>query len=74
MVYLGIYLLFPLQGFDPEYMTPALALMKKRNDELKPSLYRTPKNFLPKERPRSFSYGLWERKRVSLEETDGEQE
>nr|XP_040059750.1 protein FAM83A [Gasterosteus aculeatus aculeatus]XP_040059751.1 protein FAM83A [Gasterosteus aculeatus aculeatus] len=65
---------FKASGFDPEYMTPALALMKKRNDELKPSLYRTPKNFLPKERPRSFSYGLWERKRVSLEETDGEQE
>ncbi|KAL6111952.1 uncharacterized protein ACO6RY_08812 [Pungitius sinensis] len=65
---------FKSSGFDPDYMTPALALMKKRNDELKPSLYRTPKNFLPRERPRSFSYGLWGRKRVSLEETDGEQE
>ncbi|XP_037303666.2 protein FAM83H isoform X2 [Pungitius pungitius] len=64
---------FKSSGFDPDYMTPALALMKKRNDELKPSLYRTPKNFLPRERPRSFSYGLWGGKRVSLEETDGEQ-
>ncbi|KAM8914533.1 uncharacterized protein fam83e isoform 2-T2 [Spinachia spinachia] len=60
--------------FDTDYMTPALALMKKRNDDLKPSLYRTPKNIPPRERPRSFSYGLWGSKRVPLEDTDGEQE
>ncbi|XP_068568357.1 protein FAM83F isoform X2 [Cebidichthys violaceus] len=62
---------FKATGFDPEYMTPALALMKKRNDELKPSLYRSPKNFLPRERPRSSTYGLWRR---SLAEMKGEQE
>ncbi|XP_068450855.1 uncharacterized protein fam83e [Clinocottus analis] len=62
---------FKAGGFDPDYMTPALALMKKRNEELKPSLYRTPKNFLPRERPRSSSYGLW---RSSMAETEGEQE
>lgn len=64
-------LLFPWQGFDPEQMTPALALMRKRNDELKPSLYRIPKNFMPRERPHSSSFLLdWRR---SLAETDREQ-
>ncbi|XP_031706977.1 uncharacterized protein fam83e [Anarrhichthys ocellatus] len=62
---------FKASCFDPDYMTPALALMKKRNDDLKPSLYRTPKNVLPRERLRSSSYGLWRR---SLAETEGEQE
>ncbi|XP_074500473.1 uncharacterized protein fam83e [Sebastes fasciatus] len=62
---------FKASSFDPDHMTPALALMRKRNDELKPLLYRTPKNFLPRERPRSSSYGLWRR---SLAETEGEQE
>ncbi|XP_034389816.1 protein FAM83A isoform X2 [Cyclopterus lumpus] len=58
-------------GFDPDYMTPAIALMKKRNEELKPSLYITPTNFLPRERPRSSSYAFWRR---SLAETVGEEE
>ncbi|KAM6947904.1 protein FAM83A [Lycodopsis pacificus] len=62
---------FKASSFDPDYMTPALALMKKRNDNLKPSLYRTPKNLLPRERPRSSNYGPWRR---SLAETEGEQE
>ncbi|XP_033482899.1 uncharacterized protein fam83e [Epinephelus lanceolatus] len=60
--------------FDPDNMTPALALMKKRNDGLKPLLYRTPKNFLPRERPRSSSYALNLDWRRSLAETEGEQE
>lgn len=58
------------QCFDPSQMTPALALMKKRNDDLKPLLYSTPKNFVPRERPRSSSYALdW---RSSLAELDRE--
>lgn len=46
--------------------------MKKRNADLKPSLYRTPKNFVPRERPRSTTYGLdWRR---SLLERDDDLE
>ncbi|XP_041810900.1 uncharacterized protein fam83e isoform X2 [Chelmon rostratus] len=59
--------------FEPDYMTPAFALMKKRNDELKHLLYRTPKNFLPRERPRSSSYALGVDWRRSLAEMEGEQ-
>ncbi|XP_070813711.1 protein FAM83G [Chaetodon trifascialis] len=63
---------FKAAVFEPDYMTPAFALMKKRNDELKPLLFRTPKNFLPRERPRSSSYTLdWRR---SLAEMEGEHE
>ncbi|XP_010729685.2 uncharacterized protein fam83e [Larimichthys crocea] len=61
-------------GFDPDRLTPAFALMKKRNDDLKPLLYRTPKNFLPRERPRSATYNLGVDWRRSLAETDGEVE
>ncbi|KAM9860007.1 protein FAM83A [Aulostomus maculatus] len=39
-------------------LTPAFTLMRKRNDEIKSSLYRTPKTFLPRDRPRSSSYAL----------------
>ncbi|XP_032370670.1 protein FAM83A [Etheostoma spectabile] len=63
---------FKAACFDPDQMTPALALMKKRNDELKPLLYRTPKNFLPRERPRSSSYTLTMDWRRSLAETEQE--
>ncbi|XP_039652482.1 protein FAM83A isoform X2 [Perca fluviatilis] len=63
---------FKAACFDPDHMTPALALMKKRNDELKPLLYRTPKNFLPRERPRSSSYALSMDWRRSLAETEQE--
>ncbi|XP_056293865.1 uncharacterized protein fam83e [Pseudoliparis swirei] len=62
---------FTTSAFDPDYMTPALALMKKRNEELKPSLYRTPTDYLPRERPCSSNYAHWRR---SLAETVGEQE
>lgn len=61
-------------GFDPDPMTPAFALMKKRNDDVKASFYRTPKNFLPRERPRSSSYGLrtdWRRSLTEREEDLG---
>lgn len=74
----GIWLLlsifFPWQCFDPGHMTPAFALMKRRNDDLKSVLYGTPKNFLPRERPRSSSYGLSVDWRRSLTEREGEQE
>ncbi len=65
--------LFPWQCFDPGHMTPAFALMKKRSDEVKPLVYRTPMNFLPRERPRSSSYAFgvdWR----SLADLQGEQE
>ncbi|XP_071351267.1 protein FAM83F [Trachinotus anak] len=59
--------------FDPDQMTPAVALMKKRNDEQ--SIFnRTPKNLLPIERPRSSSYGLRLDWRRSLAERKEEQE
>ncbi|KAM4612563.1 uncharacterized protein fam83e [Polymixia lowei] len=44
--------------FDPDRMTPAFALMKKRNDEIKYGLYRTPNHYLPSFRPRSTNFGL----------------
>ncbi|XP_040890977.1 uncharacterized protein fam83e [Toxotes jaculatrix] len=59
--------------FDPGYMTPAFALMKKRNDDMKSVLYRTPKNFLPRERPRSSTFGLGMDWRRSRTEKEGEQ-
>ncbi|XP_035518577.1 uncharacterized protein fam83e [Morone saxatilis] len=65
---------FKAGGFDPGQMTPAFALMKKRNDDLKHLLYRTPKNFMPRERPRSSSYALNMNWRKSLAETEGEPE
>ncbi|KAG7494500.1 hypothetical protein JOB18_031750 [Solea senegalensis] len=60
--------------FDPGHMTPAIALMKKRNDELKSALYRTPLGFLPRERPRNSNYGLNMEWRRSLAERELEQE
>ncbi|XP_028262840.1 protein FAM83E [Parambassis ranga] len=44
--------------FDPNHMTPALALMRKRNEESRAELYRTPKNFVPRDRPRSSSFAF----------------
>ncbi|XP_056885649.1 protein FAM83A isoform X3 [Takifugu flavidus] len=53
---------FQASCFDPDALTSTIALMKKRNEDLKPSLYRTPKTFVPRERPRSSTYGLdWRR-------------
>nr|XP_046192106.1 uncharacterized protein fam83e isoform X3 [Oncorhynchus gorbuscha] len=44
---------------DPIRMTPAFALMRKRNDEFKTGILRPPKTFLPPTtRPRSGSVGL----------------
>ncbi|XP_059924863.1 protein FAM83D isoform X2 [Gadus macrocephalus] len=43
--------------FDPGRMTPAIALMKKRNDEVKVGLYRTP-IYQPTARPRSSTFGM----------------
>ncbi|XP_070758930.1 protein FAM83E isoform X2 [Enoplosus armatus] len=58
--------------FDPDHLTPAFALMKKRNDASKSVLYRTPKTFIPRERPRSSSYALSTDWRRSLAEKEGE--
>lgn len=58
------FYLCPWQGFDSGHITPAFALMKKRKEENKSLLYRTPKTFLPRERPRSNSFALdigWKR-------------
>lgn len=64
--------LFDQQYFDPSQVTPALALMKKRNDDLKPLLFNTPKNFTPRERPRSSSYALdWRRSLAELDRDTG---
>ncbi|XP_029682362.1 protein FAM83A isoform X2 [Takifugu rubripes] len=53
---------FQASCFNPDALTSTIALMKKRNEDLKPSLYRTPKTFVPRERPRSSTYGLdWRR-------------
>lgn len=58
--------------FDTSQILSSMALMKKRNDDLKSVLFATPKNFIPKDRPRSSSYGLdWRR---SLAELDGDPE
>ncbi|XP_034075232.1 uncharacterized protein fam83e isoform X2 [Gymnodraco acuticeps] len=62
---------FMASCFDPDQMTPALNLMRKRNDELKPLLYRSQQNLLPRERPRSSSYASW---RWPLAEAEGKQE
>ncbi|XP_062301299.1 protein FAM83G [Scomber scombrus] len=60
--------------FDPGHMTPAFALMKKRNDEIKSVLYRTPKSFQPRERPHISSYTLNMDWRRSLSEREGQHE
>ncbi|XP_023266484.1 uncharacterized protein LOC111658254 [Seriola lalandi dorsalis] len=63
---------FKASCFDPGQMTPAVALMKNRNNEQ--SLFnRTPINLLPQDRPRSSSYGLRLDWRRSLAEREGEQ-
>lgn len=57
------------QCFDPDSLTSTIALMKKRNEDLKPSLYRTPKTFVPRERPRSSTYALdWRRPQLERHE------
>ncbi|MED6274663.1 hypothetical protein CHARACLAT_018596 [Characodon lateralis] len=45
-----------LTGLNPDQMTPAFVLMKKRNDEVKSALNRASANFLPTERPRSSTF------------------
>ncbi|XP_069546682.1 protein FAM83F isoform X1 [Brachyistius frenatus] len=59
---------------DPYYVTPALALMKRRNEEVKSALYRTPRTFLARERPRSTSHAAGMDWRRSITEREGEQE
>ncbi|XP_070693309.1 uncharacterized protein fam83e [Pempheris klunzingeri] len=65
---------FKASRFDLDHMTPAIALMKKRNDELKPLLYSTSKTFLPRERPRSSTYTSGVSWRRSLAEMERDQE
>ncbi|CAN9512071.1 unnamed protein product [Ophioblennius macclurei] len=61
-------------SFDPDPMTPALALMKKRNDNVKSALYGHSQNFMVRERPRSSSFALNTDWRKSLKERKAEQE
>ncbi|XP_054877862.1 protein FAM83E [Poeciliopsis prolifica] len=42
-----------LSNLNSDHMTPALALMQRRNDGVKNALNRPPTNFMPTERPRS---------------------
>lgn len=65
---------FKASCFDPGHTTPAFSLMKKRSDEMKPLMYRTPKNFMPRERPRSSSYAFDMDWRTALAGTDGDKE
>ncbi|KAM6980699.1 protein FAM83E [Aplochiton taeniatus] len=44
--------------FDPDRMSPAISLMRKRNEDVKSGLLRTSKTFVPTPRPRSTSFGL----------------
>lgn len=52
-------------------MTPALALMKKRNNDIKSVLYRT---FAPRERPRSYTFAVSRNWKKSHTEKEGAQE
>ncbi|CAB1459543.1 unnamed protein product [Pleuronectes platessa] len=66
---------FKASCLESDLRTPAFTLMKKRNDDLKSALYRTPTNLLPRERPRSFGYGLnmdWRRSLAERELSDQE--
>lgn len=49
---------FSVQLHESFPITPALALMKKRNDEVKSSFLRNQKTFQPLPRTRSFTLGL----------------
>ncbi|XP_066529047.1 protein FAM83E [Hoplias malabaricus] len=51
-------------------LTPALALIKKRNDDIKSGLLRPPRTFLPSARPRSSSFA-W---RFGLHKDKGEED
>lgn len=63
---------FRASTLDVETVTPALALMQKRNDYIRTALYRTPQAFQPRERPRSFAYSNEWRK--SLSELEAKEE
>ncbi|XP_026202502.1 protein FAM83E isoform X2 [Anabas testudineus] len=65
---------FKGRGFNPDHMTPAFALMKKRHTDNKSVLQRTPKSFLPQARPRSYSFGVDMDWKSPLKEREGEQE
>ncbi|XP_047439113.1 uncharacterized protein fam83e isoform X2 [Mugil cephalus] len=59
-------------SYDPDHMTPALALMKKRNDQIKSEWQRSQEKFMPRERPRSSSFAAlgmdWRRPITEKEE------
>ncbi|KAM6927211.1 protein FAM83E [Xenentodon cancila] len=59
---------------DLNAMTPALTLMRKRNDDLKTTLRRTPEIFIPRARPRSSSFMLGKDWRTLPKRTEGEEE
>ncbi|XP_030634147.1 protein FAM83E [Chanos chanos] len=60
--------------YDSLPLTPALALMKKRNDDIKSALQRPPKVFLPPTRPRSSSFGLQREWRTPLRQQRSEED
>ncbi|XP_061584527.1 uncharacterized protein fam83e isoform X1 [Cololabis saira] len=62
-------------SLDLDQMTPALTLMRKRNDDVKTSLHRTPETFMPSMRPRSSTFMYNRDWRSSLaKRTEGEAE
>ncbi|KAM7402301.1 hypothetical protein PAMP_017549 [Pampus punctatissimus] len=60
--------------FDPGYLSSALALMKKRNDDIKSVLHKTPDSSQPRERSHSATYTFNMDGGRSLTEREGEQE
>ncbi|XP_041835117.1 uncharacterized protein fam83e isoform X2 [Melanotaenia boesemani] len=58
-------------SLEPDHMTPNLALLKKRNEDIKSSLYKT---LMPRDRPRSSSYAFNTDWRRSLAEREGKLE
>lgn len=63
---------FRASTLDVEMVTPALALMQKRNDYIRSALYRTPQAYQPRDRPRSFAFSNDWRKSLSGLETQDE--
>lgn len=61
------------ETLDVELVTPALALMQKRNDYIRSALYRSPLSFQPRQRPRSFAFDPdWKKSLSELDIQDEE--
>ncbi|XP_017263592.1 protein FAM83D [Kryptolebias marmoratus] len=61
-------------NLDPDHMTPALALMKKRNNEVKSALNRPLKNFTHLERTHSYTSDIHRWKSQLAEEDEQKDE